>query len=61
MKDFDELSETGRDAEVLRALIHQALAGDARARRYLGELLGIRIGRHPPSFGELLDSVPRPD
>jgi hypothetical protein len=59
MKPFDALSEAERDREVLRALVRQARAGDHRARRYLGELLGIPIGRRVPSFDELLASVPR--
>lgn len=35
------MTEAERTREVLRALCAKAEAGDARARRYLGEVLGI--------------------
>jgi hypothetical protein len=59
VKPFEDLTEAERDREVLRALVQQAKAGDHRARRCLGELLGIPIGRRVPSLDELLASVPR--
>lgn len=53
MKGHDELTEAERDREVLRALVRKAKAGDIRARRYLGELLGIAKGRRVPSVEEI--------
>ena len=52
MKGHDELTDTERAREVLRAMVHKAKAGDIRARRYLGELLGIK-GRRAPSVEEI--------
>jgi len=57
-QDFDGLTDAERCTEVLHALARRAMEGDAAARRYVGQLLGLR---RTPTVEELRRMGQPPD